>query len=287
MYGFGRINKSLKKQEKGGMKMGNYIAESEFQEEIAELMEKGSKMERLNHYPRDGEKVTLKIEKDFLPYLHETVDLLSPYKYHQRTLLFMYIEELIQLFDKVKEERILHADLLSTCETLLLALDYLSNERFINSSFTEEDRTEIYSILEDAFEPDKKHSFSNNASRPAIQKEKIMYKEDASYVMDQREDRIRLYLAVYYKKTSTTCEHFRNVGKWLGEINIKPDSGEMSYEEYLAGMTNHGLHQEHLFYLNMVKRAFSWLFNSYSWRENKLMLFDELELYSKLGIKLD
>lgn len=105
------------------------------------------------------------------------------------------------------------------------------------------------------------------------------------YTMDNRGERTRIYMAVLYEKPASTFEHFKHVGHWLGELDLKPNTNEISYEDYLKGMTNEELHQELLYEINRVKRVFSWFLNSYSCRNNKLAGFDVIDLCSKLGIR--
>lgn len=259
------------------------------QDELQQLIEKsfkhGSMLQSLHHYPKDGEEVTLKIEKELLPYTHDTVHLLSPHLHHERNLLYMYIEELIQMLSLLKEEGTVDAKLLSVAETLLLALDYLTHERFIQSTFTEQDKLELQEIIKGCFDEVKEHSFSTDANRPVLYKTKWLQKEDKVYALDLREEKIRIYMAVFYQKPESLKEHMRQVGHWLGQVDLKPNGSRISYEEYCSGMTDHELHQDLLFYFNMVKRALAWFFNTCSWRDGILRFFDEMDMCSKLGIR--
>ncbi|PLS19209.1 hypothetical protein CVD28_02020 [Bacillus sp. M6-12] len=255
------------------------------QEEIKERFKNGHHLLRLNHTPRMGEEVTLEVEKEWLPYLHSEVHLLSPYPQHERSLLFSYIEELIQKFPQLVEEEMIDKGLFNVLKTLLLALDYLSHERFINGEFQEKHREKLNAILRECFEDEKTFAFSEYANRPVLYSTPIIKGEDKVYCMDKRVEKNRLYMAVVFSKPMNQQERFKQIGHWLGEVHLKPNTDRISYEDMLKGQTNHELHVDVLFYFNMVKQTFSWLLNSASWRMNELMPFDEMDICSKLGIK--
>lgn len=263
------------------------IENKDIQELINESFKNGSMLESINHLSRHGAEVSLDINQELLPFTYDTVHLLSPMMHHERSLLFMYIEEMIQFFPDIKLEGVTDKKLLNVVETLLLALDYLTHERFIKKPFEEQNREELYEILYQCFDENKKHSFSTDSKRPFLNKSKFTVREGKVLALDEREERTRIYMAVYYQKPDSLMEHFKHLGKWLGEVHLKPNGARVSYEEYCAGMTDHELHAELLFYLSTVKKTLAWFLNSCSWRHNDLKLFDELDLSSKLGIRYD
>ncbi|MFJ8528388.1 hypothetical protein [Bacillus sp. NPDC094106] len=252
---------------------------------MADEFKNGNKLLSLHHYAKDGDEVKLEIKKEWLPYLHDEVDLLSPESFHERHLVYMYVQELIEMLPKLKEEGAMEKQLLIVIETLLLALDYLTHERFAYAPFTNEHREEINSIIKECFEQEKTATFSNDANRPSLLKSKIIEGKEKVYCLDEREEKRRLYMAVVYTKPKDLQDRFKQIAFWLGNVNLKPNSDRVTYQESIEGKTNHDLHVDLLFYLNMVKQTLSWFIHSYSWRNNELAGFDEIDIISKLGLR--
>lgn len=252
--------------------------------EFEKEFEKGTKLLSLQHYSSKGEDVKLDIEKEWLSRLHENVDLLSPVMNLERNLVYMYTEELIQLFHILNEEGKLPFELLAVLETLLQGMDYLTHERFLNAPFEEKDREDIKGIISQVFEEKKINRFSESSNRPKLNKSPIFEDEEKVFAKDKRLERNRIYMAVLYKKTDSLAEHMQLVGYWIGHVNLKPNRVRVSYEEMLEGKTDVELHEDTLFYLNMVKRTLAWFLNSLSWRSGELHGFDKIDIASKLGL---
>jgi hypothetical protein len=233
----------------------------------------------------EKEKVKLELDKRLLPYSHKTVDLLSPYSYHERTILHLYTEELISLLPQVREEDIINPLLFSVIETLLFALDYLTHSRFSYIRFEDKYRNKLYEIFNECFEIKKVNMFSEYANRPKLNKSSWYQDGDEVYCLDKREEKTRIFLSVVYPKPKHMMEHFKNVGLVLTKVILKPNTSNVTYEEMLDGKTDHDLHVDTLFYLGMVQRTLRWVLNSASWRENDLYTFDEMEIRCKLGLK--
>lgn len=265
--------------------MENVVVNKDVQELLDEKFKNGSMLESLHHYPRNGEEVTLGIDKELLPYVYDEVHLLSPVLQNERNIIYLYVEELIQMFPTFKKEGLMNSNLVAVVETLFLAMDFLTNDRFFNAPFTKDDKEELQNILKECFQEEKSHVFSTDANRPVLNKSKIYQNDEKVYALDKREEKIRIYMAVMFKKPESIKDHMKHVGRWLGDVHLKPNGARITYEEYMAGMTDHELHQETLFYIGMVKRTLSWLFNSCSWRSGSLLIFDEMDLCSKLGIR--
>ncbi|MCU5281594.1 hypothetical protein OCA22_24780 [Bacillus cereus] len=258
---------------------------TEIKKIIAEEFKNGNKLLSLHHYAKDGNEVKLAIEQEWLPYLHEEVELLSPENFHERHLVYMYVQELIEMLPKLKEEGVIEKRLLTVVETLLLALDYLTHERFAYAPFKNEHREETNNIIQDCFSEAKSTTFLNDANRPDLLKSKIIKGKEKIYCLDEREEKRRLYMAVVYTKPKDLQDRFKQVAYWLGHVNLKPNSDRVSYQESIEGKTNHDLHVDLLFYLNMVKQTLSWFIHSYSWENNELAVFDEIDITSKLGLR--
>jgi hypothetical protein len=254
-------------------------------EYVNDKFKNGNFFIRLQHSPKDGEEVPLDMEKDLLPYTDSKVHLLSPYAYHERTMLYMVIEELIQLFGEIKKEQSMEPSLLSVLETLLMGLDFLTHIKLINTPFQENHKNRIHDILSECFEKQKQHSFSLNAERGHLNASEIVKKDGKIYALDKREDKTRIYMAVVYRKANNNMERFKQVGYLLRQVDLKPNSSHVEYEEMLAGKTDHELYSDLLFYLNMVIRTLCWLMNSASWRSNQLYPFDEMDIRCKLGLR--
>lgn len=252
---------------------------------MAEEFKMGHKLISLHHYLRDGEEVQLNIEKEWLPYLNQEVHLLSPDLFLERNLIYLYIQELIELLPLLKAEGIIQNNLLNTVETLLLALDYLTDEQFINTPFTAEHQSALKNILKDCFKKEKSTSFIGNCNRPRLNKSPIFVDETSIYALDKRVERNRIYMAVLFKKPKDAMERFNQVGQLLQSVNLKPDRSRVSYEQMLEGKTDHDLHEDLVFNLSLIKRTFLWLLNSASWRQNDLYPFDKIDVSIKLGLK--
>lgn len=246
---------------------------------------KGHKLLSLHHYPKDGEVVKLDVQKEVLPYLHDEVDLLWSERFHERNLIYTYVQKLIDLLPSLKKEGLIDKRLLSIVETLLLSLDYLTHKKFTYAPFESKHREEINGIIKECFSEDKTTTFSDDAGRPSLLTSKIMQDEDKVYCLDKREEKVRLYMAVLYTKPKHEQERFKQIAFWLGNVNLKPNSDRVSYQESIDGKTNHDLHVDLLFYLNMVKQTLSWFIHSYSWANNELAVFDEIDITSKLGLR--
>lgn len=260
----------------------NYTHE-EVEQMFEENFQNGHKVVRVKE---EKEAVLLNdIKQEWLPYMHQEVHLLSPYLHHQRTLFYLFTEELIQLLPQLKEEEIIEEKLLAVVETILLGLDYLTHERFINHPFETRHRDKLANILSEAFEQVKQQPLSTFAHRPSLHKTKLCKKETGVYVTDKREEKKQIYVAIAYKKPKNTMERVKQIGHQLMQIHLKPDTKDVPYEEILKGMTEHGLHGDTLFHLNRVQRALGWLLNSTSWHNNALLGFDEMELHTKLGLR--
>lgn len=255
-------------------------AGKEFEKEF----DKGHKLLSLHHYARDGEDVKLDIPKEWLPRVHEQVDLLTPTINLERDLVYLYTEDLIQQFPALKEEGKLSVEMVAILETLLHAMDFLTHERFLNAPFEETDREEIKGIIGQVFDKQKTSHFTTSANRPFLNKSPIFVDEEKVFAKDKRVERNRIYMAVLYKKTNSVTEHFQLVGHWIGHVDLKPNRARVSYDEMLAGMTDLEIHEQTLFYLNMVKRTLAWFFNSTSWRSGELHGFDKMDIASKLGV---
>lgn len=245
---------------------------------------KGYKMFRPTHNASRSREVRLDIPQDWLPFIHEEAELLSPTLHLDRDLTYLYTEELIKRFPRVKQEAKVSKELLAVLETLLHAMDYLTHERFLNAPFAETDKQDIDEIIGDVFDEKKKRQFSTDANRPLLNKSPLFSDEKGVFVKDIRDDRTRIYVVVLYKKTDSLTEHFNHVGHWIGETNMKPNVARVSFAEMLEGKTDVELHERTLFYLNTIKRTLSWFFNSTSWRSGELYGFDRMDIISKLGI---
>ena len=175
--------------------------------------------------------------------------------------------------------------LIAVVETLLLALDYLTHERFFHQKFSKEDREGIEAILMEFLQGEKTHRFSVDANRPSLNKSLIQQKDGKVFALDHRTEKSYIYMGVVYEKTNSQTDKMKQIGQWLGNIHLKPNAENISYEEYLSGMTSHEIHEDTLFHLNMVSRTLSWIFNSDSWRSGILRLYDEMDIQSKLGIR--
>lgn len=259
--------------------------EEELKQFIEEELKEGYKYIRVNHSPSKGEEVEIDIEEELFEHIHPMVDLLSPYEHHERSIFYLYTEALIQFLPILKEEKYIHRSLLSVVETMLLALDYMTHERFTNIPFTDEHRNEIEDILSECFEETKTHHFSVYANRPVRNESNLLKKDKTFYCLDKREEKSRIFMAVVYKKTKTKKEHMGNLAKMIAKVNLKPNRSNVSYQEMLEGKTDHGIHEDLIYYINRVKLALSWLINSTSWRSNELYGFDEWEIKCKLGIR--
>lgn len=253
-------------------------------EEIAKQFSGGSKLLSLHHYPKDGTKVKLDIDQELLPYLYRQVDLLSPVALLDRHLVYMYTERLIGLFHELKQEGSTNPELLAIMETLLLALDYLSHERLFDIPFEQTHRDTVRNILLECFEEKKSYSFTTDHNRPILLQSSIFMEDDNVYTLDEREERVRLYMAVFYLQPKNQREHFTHVGHWLGKVDMKPNASQIPYEDFIKGFTDHHLHQDTLYFFNMCKRALVWFTNTYSWRNNELAGFDRMDLHAKLGL---
>lgn len=255
-------------------------AGAEFEKEF----EKGFKMLSQNHFGNDGVDVKLDIPTEWLPLLHPEVQLLSPTLHLERELVYLYTEELIQLFPAIQEEGKLSNELLAVFETLLHAMDYMTHERFLNAPFGEQDRDELEDILRQVFDEKKTSRFTESANRPLLNKSQIFSDEEKVFAKDERKERTRIYMAILYKKSENMTEHFSRVGHWLGEVKLKPNTARLKYAEVVEGKTDIELHERTLLYLNIVKQTLSWLLNSASLRGGELYTFDRMDIASKLGI---
>ncbi|WPS85329.1 hypothetical protein SMD22_01495 (plasmid) [Brevibacillus halotolerans] len=75
---------------------------------VEDIFKSGSLRIRINQTGR-FEKVKIDVKKELLSYCNKTVDLLSPYPYHDRSLLYMYTEEFIALLPRLKEEEFIES----------------------------------------------------------------------------------------------------------------------------------------------------------------------------------
>lgn len=174
---------------------------------------------------------------------------------------------------------------MAVLETLLLGLDYVTHERFTHIFFEKNHREELFSILQDCFIKTKQHGFSEFANRPVLNKSSWIQNGEEIYCLDERTDKTRIYMAAVYRKPKNTMEHLKNVAHIISKVDFKPSTRKVSFEEMLEGKTDHGIHQDTLYFFGMIQRTLSWLLNSTSWRNNQLFGFDELEICCKLGLK--
>lgn len=251
---------------------------------INDEFKRGHKLLSLHHYPKNGEVVELEIEREWLPYLHHQVHLLSPVLFHERQLVFLYIQELIELLPSLKKEGFIENRLLCVLETLLLAMDYLSQEKLTDAPYTAEHRHALNLMLKDCFEEFKTTGFSEDANRPILNKSELSAGLANVYALDKREERNRIYMAVIYKKPDSVMEHFKQVGHVIGNVRLKPNTSNISYAEAMEGKTDHGLHENLIYDLGRIQQTFAWLLNSTSWKQNELFPFDEMEIRCKLGL---
>lgn len=252
---------------------------------IAEEMEFGHQLIRLQHTPSKGVAVELDVELDYLPELHETAELMSASQQNGRDIIYKYVEDMIQLLPEVKAEGIMEKGVVAVLETLLLSLDYLTHERLLNAPYTAQIAEDLDAIHAQAFEQEKTAVFSTDANRPRNNRGKIYERDGALYVDDQREgNRNFIYMAVIYKKPENLMERMKQIGYWLSSVNLNPSTDKVTYEEMCEGKTNHEIHERTLFYLNTTLRTLSWFFNSTSWRSNELHGFDQMDIASKLGM---
>lgn len=256
------------------------------EKEIGEFFNNGRYTFRLHHTVGMGEKVKLdEIESRWLPYIQKEVVLVSPLPYHERSILYMHIEELFSIYDRVEEEDLLDRELLGIFQTLIVALDYLSHERFLTGVFEDRHRDSINSILGDCNRSDKQHTFSKYSGRPKLNKATIQKEEDGIFCIDNREERTRVFMGLIFKKSNTAVEEFRQLGLALSGMNLKPNISNTLYDDVLLGKTDHQIHNDVVFYINIVLRTFLWLLNSTSFRRNKLESFDYFDVQYKLGIR--
>lgn len=254
-------------------------------EMIAEEMEFGHQLLPLQHSPSDGVVVELDVPLDYLPELHESADLMSVSRQNSRDIIYKYLEDMIQLLPKVKEEAVMDKEVVAVLETLLLSLDYLSHERLIDAPFTSQIADDLEAIQAQVFELEKTAVFSSDANRPRNNRGKIYENEGVLYVDDQREEnRNFIYMAVIYKKPENLMERMKQLGYWLGNVKLSPGTNNISYEEMMEGKTDVGIHERTLFYMNTTLRTLSWFLNSTSWRSNELLGFDKMDIASKLGL---
>ncbi|WP_442637783.1 hypothetical protein [Rossellomorea marisflavi] len=252
---------------------------------IAEEMKFGHQLLRLNHTPSKGVAVELDVELDYLPELHESAELMSATQQNGRDIIFKYLEDMIQLLPEVKAEGVMEKGVFGVLETLLLSLDYLTHERLLNAPYTAQIAEDLDAIYAQAFEQEKTAVFSTDANRPRNNRGKIYERDGALYVDDQREEnRNFIYMAVIYKKPDNLMERMKQLGYWMGNVNLNPSTDKVSYEEMCEGKTNHEIHERTLFYLNTTLKTLSWFLNSTSWRSNELHGFDQMDIASKLGL---
>ncbi|WAA12456.1 hypothetical protein [Fervidibacillus halotolerans] len=88
-------------------------------------------------------------------------------------------------------------------ETILLALEYVTDTRLFKKDFNPVYRDYISEILQDCFELEKKHDFLVDANRPKLNKGKIMQSEDKIYTVDTRVEKTRVYITVLYEIPSS------------------------------------------------------------------------------------
>jgi hypothetical protein len=248
-----------------------------------EKFKEGSLLIQLHHMQSDGELIELKIDAELIPLLSEDIYLLSPYRHHTRDLIWMYVEEVIFLFPTLQEE--INPEVSSVLNTLLIAMDYLTHERFMYMPFTNEHRNEIKAILDNCFDSGKTRSFSTESNRPKLNKATLKMEGNRITCLDVRKERTRIHMAVLFEKSESKMKSFHQVAHWLQKMNLNPDTSQVSYDECIKGKTNHDLHVDHLFYLNRIQRTLCWFINSFSWRTNELYTFDRIDLMSKLGIR--
>lgn len=266
-------------------KSTNQESLTKLEEELNSLFDNGHFLMRLNHTESDGEKVLLDdIELEWLKELHPVVDLLSPATQNTRNLFYLYVEKMIQHFPLLKKEGKMDEKVVSVLETLLLSLDYLTNERFINAPFGEDEKEELRAILEEIFQLEKSHIFSSDSNRPVQNTSELYVEGDRIFAKDNRNERNRLYMAVAYRKNENQIDRIRQIGYWIGEIKIPLDRNKVSYEEVLKGNTNVELHEELIYVINRIRLAIAWFLNSYSWKNNELIGFDEFDIASKTRI---
>jgi hypothetical protein len=261
--------------------------EENIQEMVEEELSKGFSLFSLEYSPgyfTQNDKIVLKIEDYLLPFIDEKVHFLSPHRYLPRHALFMYVQELISMFSELKEEGQVDSSLLAVVETILLGMDYLTHESFIENPFKDENREDLYRILEECFQEKKRHSFSKDANRPLLYKAEWIHENGEIYCIDKREKKTNLRIGIIFKKTKTKKEFFKNVAMVLNEIDFKPNLSRVSYQEAIEGMTEHRLHVDLVFHLNQLKTTLLWLLNSTSWRTNSLKEFDKIDIQHKLGL---
>ena len=252
---------------------------------LDEEFKTGSKLLSLHHYESDGVKVDLELDEKLIPYINPTINLLSPHERNTRNLLFMYVGEMIEKFREMKKEGMTDPKLLSVIETLLIGMRYLTSSHFIKMRFTQTHKEKILAILTEVLNESKYYSLDDyELSRPKLHKTNVVLEDGKLYCMDEREKRDRLYMAVFYRKVDTKREEFTQVAFWLSKLFLRTGYNHVPFEEIEKQITEHELHEELLFYLNRVQITLCWLMNTYSFRENRLELFDEMEIVNKLGI---
>lgn len=255
------------------------------QEEIESEFENGNKMIRLSREDLQGRAVTIDFPVESLDYIYPSADLISFSQQNERTILFKYLEDMIHLLPEVKTEGVMDNDMVSVLETLLLSLDYLTQEDLLEAPFSDDRQETLTALYAQVFEPLKNSTFLSDAGRPK-QNRGVLYVEDGKvYVDDQREKSPGIiYMAVLYKKPEHLMERMRQLGYWISQVRLVPNADKVSFEEMRKGKTNVGIHERTLFFLNSTLRTLAWFLNSTSWRSNELHGFDRVEIASKLGI---
>lgn len=254
-------------------------------EEIESTFEHGNMMIRLNRKDLQGRTVSIDFPAEYLDYIYPSADLISISQQNERTILFKYLDDMIRLLPELKAEGIMDRDMFSVLETLLMSIDYLTQEEFLESPFSDERHEKLYSLYSQVFEKVKKSEFITDSSRPKQNRGMLYVQDDKVFVDDQRVDSTGLiYMAVLYKKPEHLMERMKQLGYWISQVRLVPNTDRVSFEEMKKGKTNVGIHERTLFFLNTTLRTLAWFLNSTSWRSNELHGFDRIEIASKLGI---
>lgn len=251
---------------------------------MEERIKEGTLAIRVTQSSKNKEEVGLGLQDGDCEFLHNTVDLLTVSVHHVRDLIYMYVEELVQMLPKVKEEGVGSKEVIAVFETMLLGLDYLTDPAFQNIYFEDKHSNHLDELMEDCFNIEKKHSFLTNVTRPRVNKGKIVEDGKNSYAIDTSEDKKRIFMGVLYKKPESLFEHFLNVSKMLSDLELQGETVKTPYDDILKGMRDCELHDYCIYNINRIRRVFLWFLNSYSCRENELAGFDVMEISAKLQL---
>lgn len=202
--------------------------------------------------------------------------LLLPNKPHlNRYIVFASVTEINRLFLELESLNVLDTQLSSYIKRILNALSYLTQTDKVGKEFTDENKHILHFLLSNKINNAILNNVLKDDLKEYFDEGTLEYDETHFKAVNNYKDS-KHYCAIMYKKYSCPVQSF------VSRVSALTQTLNLSVGCDSDFMTDDNLHEKTAYHINILSNVFQYILNSYSFKNNSMQFFDELDINLKL-----